>query len=93
MYQFDTPKELIEKLVTLIETERKRQKYTQVQLSQKADIPTPTYREFLYKYKISLESLFKVFVALGMYDNIDGLLTQRRIKTLDDIRNSNTRGD
>ena len=88
MHQFDTPKELIAKLAHLIENERKRQNYTQVALSKKAAMPTPTYREFIYKYKISLEALFKLFIALGMYNNIDGLLKQRQILTLDDIRNS-----
>ena len=89
MNQFDTPKELIEKLSVLIEKKRKEVKFSQSQLALKSDVPLPTYRDFVYKHKISLEALFKILIALGMYDNIDGLLKKKDILTLDDIKQNN----
>ena len=86
MYMLDTPKELIEKLVLLIEKERKTQKIKQVDLASKADIPLPTYREFVYRHKISLENLLKLFFALRMHDNITGMLTKPSRQTLADLK-------
>ena len=87
MIELYTPLEIIQKAVELIETERKVQYLQQKELAQKADIPLPTYKQFIYSYKISFENLIKLFMALRMFDNLNGLLTSKEYKSLDQIKN------
>jgi len=86
MYLFDTPKELIAKLAQRIEKERRLQKIKQSELADKAAIPLPTYKQFIYHQKISVENLFKLLFALKLHDNIAGLLHDRPSATLDELR-------
>jgi hypothetical protein len=79
--------ELIEKIIELVENERKIQKLQQKELALKADIPFPTYKDFVYKKRASLENILKLFIALRLFDNLKGLLKQREIKSLEDIKN------
>lgn len=90
MIELSTPKELIEESIKVIEDERKYQKIKQKELALRSGIPFPTYKEFIYKQKISLENLFKLFIALGMFDNIKGLLRKREFQTLEDIKTQNS---
>ena len=90
MYALSTPKELIVKLSTLIEKERRAQAMKQNELASRAGIPLPTYKQFLYQDKISLENLFKLLFALKLHDNIAGLLQEKEYSTLDDLKNKDT---
>ena len=54
MIELSTPIELIEKTIELVENERKVQKLQQKELALKADIPFPTYKDFVYKKRASL---------------------------------------
>lgn len=87
MIELYTPFEIIEKAVNLIETERKLQHLQQKELALKADIPFPTYKQFIYQKKISFENLIKLFIALKMFDNLNGLIKSKEYKTLDEIKN------
>ena len=87
MIELSTPIELIEKTIELIENERKVQKLQQKELALKADIPFPTYKDFVYKKRASLENILKLFIALRLFDNLNGLLKQREIKSLEEIKN------
>lgn len=87
MIELYTPHEVIEKTAMLIETERKRQKLQQKELAFKADIPLPTYKQFIYKKKVSFENIIKLLMVLKMFDNLGGLLKEKEYKTLDDIKN------
>jgi predicted transcriptional regulator len=86
MIELYTPLEIIEKSVQIIETERKVQKLQQKELAQKAHIPLPTYKQFIYSYKISFENLIKLFIALRLFDNLNGLLKNKEYKTLNEIK-------
>ena len=88
MIELSTPIELIEKTIELIENERKVQKLQQKELALKADIPFPTYKDFIYKKRASLENILKLFIALRLFDNLNGLLKQREIKSLEEIKNA-----
>lgn len=88
MIELSTPKELILDLKVLIEDERKYQRIKQKDLSLKAGIPFPTYKEFLYNHKLSLENLFKILITLGMFENIRDLLKRREIQTLQEKKES-----
>ena len=86
MYELHTPREIIGELVQIIEKERKLQRLQQKELSQKASIPLPTYREFVYNKKISLENLLKLLFALRLFQNIDGLLYKKPYESIEDIK-------
>ena len=86
MIELYTPLEIIEKAVELIEIQRKIQHLQQKELALKADIPFPTYKQFIYQKKISFENLIKLFIALRMFDNLNGLLKSKEYKTLDEIK-------
>jgi len=86
MIELYTPYEIIEQAVEVIETERKIQQLQQKELALKADIPFPTYKQFIYQKKISFENLIKLFIALRMFDNLKGLLKAKDHKTLDEIK-------
>jgi ribosome-binding protein aMBF1 (putative translation factor) len=87
MFTFNTPKELIQNLAILIEKERTAQSLKQEELAQKASIPLPTYKSFLYQHKISLENVFKLLFSLQLHENIEGLLKEKSYETLDEIKN------
>jgi predicted transcriptional regulator len=86
MIELYTPYEIIEQAVVVIETERKIQKLQQKELAQKADVPFPTYKQFIYQKKISFENLIKLFIALRMFDNLNGILKAKENKTLNEIK-------
>jgi len=86
MIELYTPYEIIEKAVVVIETERKIQHLQQKELAQKADVPFPTYKQFIYQKKISFENLIKLFIALRMFDNLKGILKAKENKTLNEIK-------
>jgi len=86
MYELNTPKELIEKLVSVVENERKMQSLQQKELASRASLPLPTYKEFIYNDKISLENLFKLLFALKLFDNISGLLKEREHRSIEEIK-------
>jgi predicted transcriptional regulator len=88
MIELYTPYEIIEQAVVVIETERKIQHLQQKELAQKADLPFPTYKQFIYQKKISFENLIKLFIALRMFDNLKGVLKRNEHKTLDEIKMS-----
>lgn len=90
MIELSTPLEIIKKAVELIENERKTQKLQQKELALKADIPLPTYKQFIYSHKISFENLIKLFMALRLFENLNGLLKTKEHKTLDEIKNADS---
>jgi len=90
MIELSTPLEIIQKTVELIENERKVQKLQQKELALKADIPLPTYKQFIYLHKISFENLIKLFIALRLFDNLNSLLKNKQHQTLDDIKNKDS---
>lgn len=86
MIELYTPYEIIEQAVVVIETERKIQHLQQKELAQKANVPFPTYKQFIYQKKISFENLIKLFIALRMFDNLNGILKAKENKTLNEIK-------
>ena len=89
MIELSTPNELIEQTILLIENNRKEQKLQQKELANKANIPLPTYKDFIYKKRISFENLLKLLIALRLFENIAGLLKEKKLITLSDIKNKN----
>jgi hypothetical protein len=86
MYELYTPKEIIQEIVEIVEKERRVQRLQQKALAQKASIPLPTYREFVYNHKISLENLLKLLFALKLFTNIEGLLHKRSYESIEEIK-------
>lgn len=90
MIELSTPLEIVQKAVELVETQRKVQKLQQKELAQKADIPLPTYKQFVYSHKISFENIIKLFMALHLFDNLNCLLKTKEYRSLDEIQNADT---
>ncbi len=86
MIELLTPLEMIKKAVNIVETERRAQRLQQKELAKIADIPLPTYKQFIYSYKVSFENLIKLFIALRLFDNLNALLKTKEHKTLDEIK-------
>ena len=87
MIELCTPLEVIEKAAKLIEKMRKMQRLQQKELAKKADMPLPTYKQFIYHNKISFENIIKLFMALRMFENLNALLKEKEVQTLDEIKN------
>jgi len=85
MIELETPKSIIRKLAANIEKERKRQKLQQKELAERASVPLPTYKNFIYHDKISLEAVLKILFALRMSDTIGALAKERPWKTIEEI--------
>lgn len=86
MIELQNPKSIIKDLSRNIEKERKRQGMQQKELALKASVPLPTYKNFIYHHKISLEAILKILFALRMFDNINGLAKEREVKTIEEIQ-------
>ncbi len=90
MYELYTPKEIIVKMVEIVEKERRAQSLQQKELSIIASIPLPTYREFVYNKKISFENLIKLLFALKLFSNIEGLLQEKSYASIEEIKQKDT---
>ncbi len=90
MYELYTPKEIIVKMVEIIEKERRAQALQQKELALIASIPLPTYREFVYNQKISFENLIKLLFALKLFSNLEGLLQEKSYASIEEIKNEKT---
>ncbi|MDD2789793.1 MAG: hypothetical protein PHU40_03890 [Sulfurimonas sp.] len=86
MVELKTPFEFIEDLVETIEKTRKQKKLRQRDLCDLAGLSIATYQKFIYQKKISLISLVQVLYALDMLANLEGLISDPQIQSLDDIR-------
>jgi len=89
MIELQTPNSMIRELIEIIEKERKFQGIQQKELAEKASIPLPTYKGFIYTQKTSLDNLFKILFALKMFDNMSGLMKKRGFGSIDEIKNKN----
>jgi len=85
-----TPKEMIAKMVQIVEKERRAQALQQKELSIIASIPLPTYREFVYNKKISFENLIKLLFALKLFTNLEGLLYEKSYRSIEEIKQKDT---
>jgi predicted transcriptional regulator len=86
MVELKTPSEIIENLVDNIEKTRKQKKMRQKDLCQKSDVPLSTYQDFIYKKSINITNLIKIMYTLKMFDNLEGLIGFKDIKSVEDIR-------
>ena len=86
MIELSTPIELIIQMAQLIEDNRRMQNLQQKELVSKANIPLPTYKEFIYNKKISFVNLLKLLIALRLFDNIAGLLKKQEIISIEELK-------
>ena len=89
MIELNTSTEIIKKITEKIEKERLFQRLNQKELALKAGIPLATYKNFVYKNKLSLKNLIKLLQALALFDVIKSLTTPKEYKTIEAIKNEN----
>jgi transcriptional regulator with XRE-family HTH domain len=82
----NTPFEYITQLIDTIEKTRKKRKIRQTDLCSLADVSISTYQAFIYKRKISLETLIKIMYVLKMGENLERMCKYDEPLSLDEIR-------
>jgi len=87
MIEFMTPYDIMAKFVDNIEKQRIRKNMTQADLYKKAGLSASGYGKFIKNKRASFENILKLFIALRLFDNLNGLLKQREIKSLEEIKN------
>lgn len=80
-----TPIELNKDLATRLRTIRKKQKLSQQQLSEKSDVSLGSIKRFENTGNISLLSLSKIAIALGVSKEMEGLFINNEIRSIKDI--------
>ena len=86
MIELKTPLEIIDELTIIIEKERLRQNIKQKELAKKAGVKYGTYRTFLNQKKISFENLILIMISLKMFENINGLLHEKKFNSISEIK-------
>lgn len=86
MLELNTSTEIVEMLVKKIEKTRKSKKITQKELASKAGIPYGTYRGLVDSNTISLVSFISIFQVLGLYNELNTLVENKKIKTIKEMK-------
>ena len=89
MLEFNTTTELIQKISKKIEKERLFQRLSQKNLSLKSGMPLSTYKNFVYKNKISLKNLIKLLQVLSLMEVIKSLTQPKEYKSIEAIKSEN----
>ncbi len=89
MIEFNTTTELIQKISKKIEKERLFQRLSQKNLSLRSGMPLSTYKNFVYKNKISLKNLIKLLQVLSLMEVIKSLTSAKEYKSIESIKNEN----
>lgn len=86
MLEFNTSKEIVEKVAQRVEHERVLAEYTQSELAKRAGIPLGTYRNFIATQRISLENLISIFKVLRLYPELTMLVKKSKPQTLEELK-------
>ena len=84
---FDTPADIMLRLAGKIQNIRKRKKITQMQLAARSNVSYASLRKFERTGQISLESLVKICMELGVIDEINGLFTEPVYASIEEVIN------
>ncbi len=84
---WDTPADIMLRLAKKIRNIRKRKKITQIQLAARSNVSYASLRKFEQTGQISLESLVKLCMELGVIDEINGLFSNPVYSSIEEVRN------
>ena len=86
-YYWETPSEINKELALRIKRIRKRKKITQKNLAEKCNVSYGSLKKFEQTGEISLISLTKIAMELGIVNDIKNLFTKVPYESLEEIRN------
>lgn len=84
-YPWETPSDVAKRLAERVKNIRKRKKITQKQLAARSNVSYAALRVFERTGKISLESLIKITMELGMVNEINELFTQPVYSSIEEV--------
>ena len=84
---WDTPADIMLRLAKKIQNIRKRKKITQIQLAARSNVSYASLRKFEQTGQISLESLVKLCMELGVIDEINGLFSNPVYSSIEEVIN------
>ena len=86
-YNFYTPNDYAMKLANKIKRIRKRKKLTQKNLAARSNVSYASYRKFEEKGEISLSSLIKIMMELGVIDDFNALFENPVYQSIEEVIN------
>ncbi|OON87370.1 transcriptional regulator [Oribacterium sp. C9] len=86
-YIWETPSEINKNLAQRVKKIRKRRKITQVQLAERSNVSYGALKKFEQTGEISLLSLTKISLELGIADEIKELFTQVPYRDIQEVIN------
>ncbi len=86
-FKWETPAEITLDLAKRVKKIRKRRKITQKQLADRSNVSYATLKKFEQTGQISLMSLVKIAMELGLADEIKSLFSQPVYLSIDEVLN------
>ena len=80
-----TPNEIAKNLADKIKQQRKKLKISQESLAQKSGVSLGSIKRFETKYEISLVSLIKIAIALGLDEDFKNLFSTKTYASIDEV--------
>ncbi|MBR1857250.1 MAG: helix-turn-helix transcriptional regulator [Oribacterium sp.] len=87
-YLWDTPSDVAKRLAYKIKKIRKQKKITQRELSGRSNVSYATLRKFEKTGQISLESLIKLTMELGVVNEINELFANPVYNSIEEVINA-----
>lgn len=87
-YLWDTPSDVAKRLAYKIKKIRKQKKITQRELSGRSNVSYATLRKFEKTGQISLESLIKLTMELGVVNEINELFENPVYNSIEEVINA-----
>ena len=87
-YLWDTPSDVAKRLAYKIRKIRKQKKITQRELSGRSNVSYATLRKFEKTGQISLESLIKLTMELGVVNEINELFANPVYNSIEEVINA-----
>ena len=86
-YIWETPSEIAQNLAKRLKNIRRRRKITQKQMAQRCNVSYGALKKFEQTGEISLLSLIKIVMELGLTNEINELFTQPGYLSIDEVIN------
>ena len=86
-YIWETPSEIAQNLAKRLKNIRRRRKITQKQMAQRCNVSYGALKKFEQTGEISLLSLIKIVMELGLTNEINELFTQPVYLSIDEVIN------
>lgn len=87
LFRQKTPLEILDDIRTRIVCRRKNLKISQIRLAQKSGVSLGSIKRFETLHEISLSSLVKIAIALGLENDFDSLFTAKGYSSIDEVIN------